>query len=88
MRPPGGRRPLPTNPDAKNHAAFDNTGEGQGIDALGYCYEVAVHMVGLCESLMALPAIESHIVNPSPQHYPPRQKSYVDPNPGAARISR
>lgn len=78
---------LPTNPGAKSRANFDNV-QGNGIDALGYCYEVAVHLVGLSEKLTALPAVESHIVNPSPQMYPLRTKSFVDPNPKAARINR
>lgn len=79
---------LPTNPESRSHAAFDNAGEGNGLDALSYCHEIAVHMIGLCEDLMALPAVDSHIVNPSPQHYAPRERSGVDPNPRAARISR
>ncbi|MCW2625332.1 hypothetical protein [Mycobacterium sp.] len=84
----GATVPLPTNPETKSRAAFDNLNEGTGIDAMGYCYEVAVHLVGLCEDLMGLPAVEGHIVNPSPQNYPLRQKSDVDPNPRAARINR
>jgi hypothetical protein len=31
-------------------------------------------MVGLCEELMALPAADAHIVNPSPQKYPLRRR--------------
>ncbi len=69
----GATVPLPTNPETKSRAAFDNV-QGNGIDALGYCHEVAMHMVGLCEELMALPAVDSHIVNPSPQNYPLRQR--------------
>jgi hypothetical protein len=70
----GATVPLPTNPEAKSRGAFDNAQEGNGMDALGYCHEVAVHMVELCEELMALPAVASHIVNPSPQNYPPRRR--------------
>ena len=64
---------LPTNPETKTRAAFDNA-RGNGIDALQYCHAVAVHIVGLCEQLMALPAVDAHIVNPSPQNYPLRQR--------------
>ena len=64
---------LPTNPESKSRAAFDNV-QGNGIDALGYCHGVAVHTVRLCEELMALPAVASHIVNPSPQNYPAASK--------------
>ena len=62
----GATVPLPTNPESKSRAAFDNV-QGNGIDALGYCHGVAAHLVGLCEELMALPAVDAHIVNPSPQ---------------------
>ena len=62
----GATVPLPTNPKSRSRAAFDNV-LGDGIDALGYRHGVAVHIVGLCEGLMALPAVASHIVNPSPQ---------------------
>jgi hypothetical protein len=44
-----------------------NAGEpipGSSIDALGYCYGIATHLVGLCEALMALPEIASPIANP------------------------
>jgi hypothetical protein len=78
---------LPSNPAAKSRANFDNV-QGNGVDALSYCYDVAVHLVRLCENLMSLAVVESHIVNPSPQNYPLRQKSDVDPNPGAARVNR
>lgn len=61
----GATVPLPTNPESKSRAAFDNV-QGKGIDALGYCHGVAVHMVELCEELMALPAVASHIAKPSP----------------------
>jgi hypothetical protein len=60
---------LPTNPESKSRAAFDNA-QGNGIDALGYCHGIAAHLVGLCEELMALPAVASHIANPSPRDYP------------------
>lgn len=63
---------LPTNPRAKR-ADFDNA-QGEGIDALGYCHGVAAQLVALCEAMMALPAIEAHVVNPSPQNYPLRQR--------------
>ena len=62
----GATVPLPSNPESKSRAAFDNV-QGNGIDALGYCHGVAVHMVGLCEELMALPAVAAHIANPSPR---------------------
>jgi hypothetical protein len=58
----GATLPLPSNPESKSRAVFDNV---QGIDALGYCHGVAVHVVGLCEELMALPAVAAHIANPS-----------------------
>ena len=60
---------LPTNPESKSRAAFDNV-QGNGIDALGYCHGIAAHLVGLCEELMALPAVASYIANPSPRDYP------------------
>ena len=69
----GAKVGLPTNPEAKSRATFDNT-EGKGIDALGYCHGIAAHLIGLCEVLMALPAVDAHIVNPSPQNYPLRQR--------------
>ena len=72
----GATVPLPTNPESKSRAAFDNV-QGNGIDALGYCHGVAAHLVGLCEELMALPAVDAHIVNPSPQNYPLRQRPTV-----------
>lgn len=60
---------LPTNPKSKSREVFDNV-QGAGIDALGYCHGIAAHLVGLCEELMALPAVASHIANPSPADYP------------------
>jgi hypothetical protein len=62
----GAKVGLPTDPTAKR-AGFDNA-QGKGIDALGYCHGVATHLVGLCEDMMALPAVEAHLVNPSPQN--------------------
>jgi len=59
----GATVPLPSNPETKSHAAFDNA-FGDGIDALDYCHGVAEHLVELCEELMALPAIASRIANP------------------------
>lgn len=56
---------LPTNPESKSRAAFDNV-QGNGIDALGYCHAIAAHLARLCEELMALPAVASHIANPLP----------------------
>jgi len=64
---------LPTNPESKSRMAFDNV-QGNGIDALGYCHGVAGHLVGLTEKLMALPAVDAHIVNPSPHSYPRRER--------------
>jgi hypothetical protein len=56
---------LPANPKAKKiPAAVSDTG---GLDALGYCHDVAAHLVGLSEALMALPEISSYIANP-PRH--------------------
>jgi hypothetical protein len=69
----GAKVGLPTNPEAKSRASFDNA-QGNGIDALGYCHGVAAHLIGLCEALMALPAVDAHIVNPSPQKYPLRRR--------------
>ena len=63
----GATVPLPSNPETHSRKAFDNAGEpipGNSIDALGYCYGIAAHLVGLCEALMALPEIASHIANP------------------------
>jgi hypothetical protein len=65
---------LPTNPESKSRTTFDNV-QGNGIDALGYCHGIAAHLIGLCEELMALPAVDSHIVNPSPHSYPLRERS-------------
>lgn len=64
---------LPTDPTAKSWDVFDNA-QGKGIDALGYCHAVAAHLVGLCEELMALPAVDAHIVNPSPHSYSLRKR--------------
>lgn len=55
--------PLPTNPEKKVRRVYDVM-QGDGPDALSYCYGVAVHMVALCEGLMALPEIAHHIANP------------------------
>jgi hypothetical protein len=63
----GATVPLTTNPKSRRRAAFDNV-LGDGIDALGYCHGVAVHIVGVCEGLMALPAVASHIVRPPSDH--------------------
>jgi hypothetical protein len=68
----GAKVGLPTDPTVKR-ANFDNA-QGKGIDALGYCHGVDTHLVGLCEEMMALPAAEAHLVNPSPQNYPLRQR--------------
>jgi hypothetical protein len=57
---------LPTNPETKSRAAFDNV-QGNGIDALGYCHGIVAHLVGLCEELMALSTVTSHIVEPITQ---------------------
>ncbi|MGJ6124923.1 hypothetical protein QN239_20365 [Mycolicibacterium sp. Y3] len=61
----GVRVPLPTNPEAKSHAKFDNI-RGEGPDALSYCYGVATHLTDICEELMALPEVASHMQNPRP----------------------
>lgn len=62
---------LPTNPKCKSRDVFDNV-QGAGIDALGYCHGIAAHLIGLSEELMALPAVASHVANPSPGDYPAR----------------
>lgn len=54
---------LPTNPESKSRAAFDNM-QGNGIDALEYLHGIAAHLIGLCEDLIALPAVAAHIANP------------------------
>lgn len=64
---------LPTDPTAKSWEVFDNV-QGNGVDALGYCHRIAAHLAGLCEQLMALSAVDAHIVNPSPHRYPLRER--------------
>ena len=68
---------LPTDPTVKSAEVFDNV-QGDGIDALGYCYGIAAHLIGLSEALMALPTVDAHIVNPSPHSYPIRQRPTTD----------
>ncbi len=63
----GATVPLPSNPETKSRAAFDNAGEpvpGSSMDALGYCYEIEKQLVRLCEALIALPEIASRLMNP------------------------
>lgn len=33
-------------------------------DALAYCYDIATHLVGLCEELTAVPAVSDYLANP------------------------
>jgi hypothetical protein len=71
---------LPTDPTAKSWEVYDNV-QGAGIDALKYCHGMATHLIGLCEQLMALPAVEAHIVNPSPHKYSLRERPSTPPQP-------
>ncbi len=61
----GATVPLPANPETKRRGAIDPR---DGVDSVEYCYGVATPLVGLSESLMALPEISSFITNP-PRHH-------------------
>jgi hypothetical protein len=61
----GATVPLPANPETKRRGAIDSR---DGVDSVEYCYGVATPLVGLSESLMALPEISSFITNP-PRHH-------------------
>jgi hypothetical protein len=51
LKNPADKKRVPISPDVRR-------------DALTYCYDVATHLVGLCEELTAVPATADYLANP------------------------